>query len=59
MTDEKNVAAMRSLIQVLTSALRIVRQTHYADPPMPEFTPEKTRRVVETALKAAALGENL
>jgi hypothetical protein len=59
MTDEQRITALRSLVKVLTSAIKIVRQTHYADPPMPEFTPERTRGVVETAIAAAKLGENL
>ena len=59
MTDAQRINAMRSLIKVLTSALKIVRQTHYANPPMPEFTPDKTKGVVETALWAARAGENL
>lgn len=59
MTDQQRIHAMRSLIGVLTSALKIVKQTHYSDPPMPEFTPEKTKGVIETALWAARAGETL
>lgn len=57
MTDAQRIRAMRSLIGVLTSALKIVRQTHYEK--MPGFTPEKTKGVVESAIAAAKLGEML
>lgn len=59
MTDAQRIHALRSLVGVLTSALKIVRQTHYTSPPMPEFTPDKTSGVVSTALMAADLGKNL
>lgn len=59
MTDAQRIHALRSLVRVLTSALKIVRQTHYTEPPMPEFTPARTRDVVETALFAARTGETL
>jgi hypothetical protein len=59
MTDAQRIHALRSLIKVLTSALRIVKQTHYSDPPMAEFTPDKTKTVVETALMAARAGDAL
>jgi hypothetical protein len=59
MTDQQRINALRSLVGVLTSALKIVRQTHYTNPPMSEFTPAKTKGVVETALITARAGESL
>lgn len=49
MTDAQRIHALRSLVGVLTSAIKIVNQTHYMDPPA----------VVRTALMAAKMGENL
>ena len=48
--DEQRIEALISLIRVLTRAIKIVKQTHYTDPPDPEFTPDKTREVVEASL---------
>ncbi len=59
MTDAQRIQALRSLVAVLTSALRIVKQTHYTDPPLSEFTRDKTKGVVETALICAKGGEAL
>jgi hypothetical protein len=58
MTDAQRIHALRSLVSVLTSALKIVKQTHYSGP-SEEFTPEKTRGVVETAIICAQAGETL
>ena len=57
MTDQQRIAALRSLIGVLTSALKIVKQTHYDN--ASGFTAEKTRGVVESALVCAKLGDAL
>lgn len=56
MTDAQRVETLKSLIQVLTSALKIVKQTHYSGPSH-GFTPEKTKAVVDTALICAKAGE--
>ncbi len=58
-TDAQRIHALKSLVGVLTSALEIVKQTHYSDqtrtdaPPVPGFTPARTKEVVETALICA------
>lgn len=59
MTDAQRIHALRSLVGVLTSALNIVKQTHYTTPPLPQFTPEQTKGVVETALLCAKGGDTL
>lgn len=59
MTDAQRIYALRSLIKVLTGALKIVKMTHYTDPRLEIFTPEKTKVVVESALICAAEGEFL
>jgi len=59
MTDAQRIHALKSLIGVLTSALKIVKQTYYTNPPMEEFTPLKTKGVVETALICARTVDTL
>ena len=52
-SDAQRIHALKSLVGVLTSALKIVKQTNYTDPPMAGFTPERTKDVVETAIICA------
>ena len=59
MTDAQRIHALKSLVKVLTSALTIVKQTHYINPPKDEFTPLKTKGVVETALICARTVDTL
>lgn len=50
MTLEQRLNAAEALIKALESGVKIVDQTFYREPPMPEMSKERTQVVVHTML---------